>query len=120
MRFNHFFSSVKKLKEELFKSSYDYAKYVIFPAGIGQSGRVNMTWLNQYLPVLSTFSDEMKKIGKITCAVIMKKNFSLLEERCVDDLYMKNLLSRFKSSDVLDELSFTHDWETGEDGCGIY
>lgn len=122
MRFNHFFSSVKKLKEELSKSSYDYVKYVIFPAGIGQSGRVNTTWLNQYLPVLATFSDEMSKIGKICCVAIMKKNLSLLEERCVEDLYMKNLLAKFKSFEVLDETSSLINGResAGVDVCGIY
>ena len=59
-----FNKAVFRLGELLSLSYYDHIKTIIFPVGIGRSGRVDNIWLLKYLPIIYSFSNDMQKCGK--------------------------------------------------------
>lgn len=102
MRYNHFYASLKSLKSQLMKVSREDVKYILFAAGIGLSGRVNCDWLNHYLPAIVSFGEEMKRHGKVTCIAITEIVLSHLEERCADDVKLKDASSKLKRLEIMD------------------
>ena len=60
----HFTMGMIKLSELLSLSYYKHIKSVIFPVGIGRSGKADNIWLIKYLPSIYSFTKDMQKCGK--------------------------------------------------------
>ena len=73
-RIVHFTLSAIRLAEQLSLSYYDRVKTVIFPVGIGRSGKVDNIWLIKYLPAIYSFANDMQNCGKRVILLIPHYN----------------------------------------------
>ena len=77
----HFFKrAIFNLAKLLCSIDYYHIKKIIFPCGIGHSGKVDNIWLVKYLPIIYTFASDMNKFNK---EVIL----TLTQASQLDELY---------------------------------
>ena len=72
-RLSNFNKSVFQLGNHLTTSNFSHIQKIVFPVGIGRSGKLDMIWLCRYLPVIYAFARDMKKILKQVVLVMSPK-----------------------------------------------
>ena len=69
-RLSNFKQCIQNLKKEALKTENQYTKLYAFPVGIGRGDRVDRFWVDNYLPLLKEFANEMLKEEITTILVI--------------------------------------------------
>ena len=112
-RLSNFTKSLNQLKYLLSSGECDYIQYVIFPLGIGRSGRIDEIWLAYYLPGILAFSKEIQ--GKTVCFAVNEEVFVNLDHKYKNST-VANLLASLKELEILKDVN--NPVEISKDVCG--
>ena len=80
-RLKHFKQCLSHLNQQLLSVSYNHITHVVIPCGIGRSGRIDETWLTEYLPLIGELTANLHHTGINFVLVCNGSYMSILEHK---------------------------------------